>query len=90
MREDKIRPGIDARILSQPMNGVARRLILLPKSLTREKEFDVFLFSDAPLREEYRPYFSGYRLILFDRPKLKKCRIEPHKVYNNTEAAGST
>ncbi len=72
MKEDKIRLGVDARILSQPMNGVARHLILLLKSLTQKKEFDVFLFSDTPLREEHRPYFSGYRLILFDQPKLKK------------------
>lgn len=72
MKKEKTRLGIDARILSQPMNGVARYLILLLKSLAQKKEFDVFLFSDTPLREEYKEYFSGYKLILFDRPRLKK------------------
>ncbi|MFH0763610.1 MAG: glycosyltransferase family 1 protein [Candidatus Omnitrophota bacterium] len=71
-KKDRTRLGIDARILSQPMNGVARHLILLLKSLAKKKEFEVFLFSDTPLMEEYSPYFSGYRLILFDRPGLKK------------------
>ncbi|MCX5686460.1 MAG: hypothetical protein NTW09_03250 [Candidatus Omnitrophica bacterium] len=33
MKKDKTRLGIDARIFSQPMNGVARHLILLLKSL---------------------------------------------------------
>jgi len=72
MKKDKIRLGIDARILSQPMNGVARHLILLLKSLARKKEFEVLLFSDTPLKEEYKDYFSGYQLILFNQPKLKK------------------
>lgn len=72
IKKEKTRLGIDARILSQPMNGVARHLILLLKSLAQKKEFEVFLFSDTPLREEYKDYFSGYQLILFNKPGLKK------------------
>lgn len=72
MKKDKIRLGIDARILSQPMNGVARYAVSLLKSLSGDGRFEVYLFSDTPLREEYRGVLSDFPIILFNRPKLKK------------------
>ena len=69
----KIRLGIDARILSQAMNGVARYAIAILKDLPKHEQFEVYLFSDSPLREEYREYFSNYHLVLFNNRRFKKC-----------------
>ncbi|MFA6142067.1 MAG: glycosyltransferase family 1 protein [Candidatus Omnitrophota bacterium] len=72
MPKDKMRLGIDARILSQPMNGVARYCLSLLKGLSGDGRFEVYLFSDTPLREEYKSVFSKFPLILFNKPRLKK------------------
>ena len=68
----KIRLGIDARIFSQAMNGVARYAMALVKGLSECGQFEIYLFSDSPLREEYREYFSGHHLVLFNSRRFKK------------------
>lgn len=68
----KIRLGIDARIFSQAMNGVARYAIALLKSLSKNEKFEIYLFSDTPLREEYGPYISNCHLVLSGTRRFKK------------------
>ncbi len=67
-----LRLGIDARILSQPMNGVARYCINLLESLANESRFEIYLFSDTPIRDEYKQYIKDYKLVLSENRGLKK------------------
>jgi len=70
-KKRKIRLGIDARILSQTMNGVARCTIAILEGLKGSEQFEVCLFSDTPIRDEYRHYLSGYKLIVLKNRRLK-------------------
>lgn len=72
VQKKKIRLGMDVRILSQTMNGVARCAIALLKSLHAKKQFEVYLFTDTPLREEYKQYFSPYKVVKLNNKRLKK------------------
>lgn len=68
----KIKLGVDVRILSQPMNGVSRCTIALLKGLHLESQFEVYLFTDTPLRKEYKQYLFDYRLVTLGNRRLKR------------------
>lgn len=70
--EKKPRIGIDARIFSQPMNGVARYAVNLLKGLQRHDKYEIYLFTDTPILDEYKPCISGHRVILFSNKIFKK------------------
>lgn len=70
--KDSIRVGFDARIFSQAMNGVARYASALLTGLAKDGRFEIILFSDTPLRDEYKEYTAGHKLVLLGNRKLKK------------------
>ncbi len=68
----KPRIGLDVRIFSQKMNGVARYTIELLKFLRSQEEIDLCLFTDTPLRPEYSDFINGRPLLELKNKKLKK------------------
>jgi len=72
LKDRAIRVGFDARIFSQAMNGVARYATALLTGLAGDGHFEIYLFSDTPLRDEYKEHTARHRLILLKNRKLKK------------------
>lgn len=68
----KPRIGLDVRIFSQKMNGVARYTIELLKFLRSQEGIDLYLFTDTPLRPEYSDFINGLPLLELKNKKLKK------------------
>ncbi len=68
----KSRIGLDVRILSQKMNGVARYTIELLQFLRGQRDIDLFLFSDTPLRSEYAVFIKDLPLLELKNKRWKK------------------
>ncbi|OQX87374.1 MAG: hypothetical protein B6D55_03675 [Candidatus Omnitrophica bacterium 4484_70.2] len=72
-----MRIAIDARILAHPRCGISVYVSNLVKNLLEiEKDWEIFLFSDAKILEEYKDYFASSRVkeIIFAGSKKEKKR----------------
>jgi glycosyltransferase involved in cell wall biosynthesis len=76
MMKARIKLGLDVRILSQPMSGVGRYVAVLLEGLRRRDIFDIVLFTDTPLREEYKHLVDGLPLVCSSEKDRKKWRSD--------------
>ena len=64
--------GLDIRIFSQPLNGVARYTLALLTAIEKHPSFKLYLFSDTPINPTYLNDIKGHDVIVLKNKSFKK------------------
>ena len=67
-KTEKLKIGIDARILSRPLTGIGRYTLEMCRALNKTGIFNLYLYSPAPINSEHLKYLDGssFRIQGFD------------------------